>query len=412
MNIKLLPFAVLAVLLTLAYMVSSNPPQPKRGKPNKSPQLNIEVLTLIKQDVPLTITSYGVVKPRTQSYLLPQVAGEITYINEDFRDGGFFEQGEVLLQIDDRDYQAEIKIAKASLFNAKQGLLEEQARVKQAKQDWQRLGNGEHPTDLVLRKPQLSAAHANVLSAEAKLEKAELALKRTQIKAPFTGRILKKEVDVGQVVSQGTRLAEIYAVDYVEVRLPINNNDLPFIDLPESSRFADEASQLHPKVTIFSELVKSQHWNGKVVRTEGAFDQNSQTLFVVAQIDDPYGKAFVNGLPIKIGQYVRAKIQGKIVEQIIKLPNSAIYQGSYVYIVQQGILKRKTIDTLWQNEEFSLISSGVSQGDLLVVTPLGQVSSGTPVTIKKKDGKLIDIKRQKGKPQRNKQIQTDKGVGQ
>ena len=105
-------------------------------------------------------------------------------------------------------------------------LSEEQARVAQAEQDWQRLGNSKQAPDLVLRKPQLMAAQATVYSAEAGFSKAaELALERSNIIAPYTGRVLSKSVDVGQVVSVGTELAEIYAVDYVEIRLPLKNKD-------------------------------------------------------------------------------------------------------------------------------------------------------------------------------------------
>ncbi|NMP32296.1 efflux RND transporter periplasmic adaptor subunit [Thalassotalea sp. M1531] len=394
---KLLPFAVLAVLLLLAYIVASNPPQTKRGRPSAAPQLNVEVLTIKKQNIALKIDSYGIVKPRTQSVLLPQVSGEINYISPSFRDGGFFEKGELLVKLDDRDYTAEINIAKASLFSAQQALSEEKARVEQAKQDWERLGNTNQPSELVLRKPQLLAAEAKVFSAEASLAKAELALERTEIKAPYTGRILLKEVDIGQVVSQNTKLADIYAVDYVEVRLPIKNNDLSFMQLPEATRFSAESKQHQPSVTIFSELVNQQQWQGKVVRTEGAFDQNSQQLFVVAQIDDPYGVEAANGLPLKIGQYVSAKINGKVIDNAIKVPNKAIYQGSYVFIIKDGLLMRKEIAIDWQNSEFAMVAKGLDEEDLLVITSLGQVNSGTPVSISIKDGIALNNSARKHK---------------
>lgn len=390
---KFLPFIVLAVFVLLAWVITSNPPTSKRGKPSMAPQLSVEVQTIQREAISLEIDSYGNVQPRTQSILQPQVSGEIKYISTNFRDGGFFEKGELLVKLDARDYQAEIDIAKANLFSAEQALAEEQARVEQAKQDWERLGNEGEPSDLVLRKPQLLATQAKVQSAKATLGKAELALERTEIKAPYTGRILKKEVDIGQVVSQSTRLAEIYAVDYVEVRLPIKNNDLPYIDLPETNRFSQQDESNNPAVQVISELVDLQTWQGKLIRTEGAFDRNSQQLFVVAQIDDPYGKGATEGLPLKIGQYVAAIIQGKTLEAAIKVPNKAIYQGSYVFIVDNGLLKRQEIKVKWQNNEFALIETGLSENDLLVLTPLGQVNSGTPVAVSSKDGKVQKIAR-------------------
>lgn len=412
---KILPIAIISGFLLLAYVVKSNPPTSKRSQPSLAPQLSVEVQTVKSDSLTLTIDSYGTVKPRTQSHLFPQVSGEITAINANFREGGFFEQGEVLIELDDRDYQAEIDIANASLFNAKQALSEEKARVEQAEQDWYRLGNTEQAPDLVLRKPQLQAAQASVYSAEANLAKAKLSLERTRIVAPYTGRILSKEVDVGQVVSSGTKLAQLYAVDYVEIRLPIKNKDLPYMHLPESSRFGQSTEGDLPTVTIFSDLVKRQSWQGKIVRTEGAFDASSQQLFVVAQIDDPYAEVASDGLPIKIGQYVTAQIQGKTLSDALVIPNKTIYQGSYVYVVEQGKLIRKDITIAWQNDQFSLIERGLKNNDLLVLTALGQVNSGTPVSISKQDHQVESQpkgNKAKNKPHAEKRKKENDGVAQ
>lgn len=402
---KLLPIIVLSSLIFAAYVVTSNPPSAKRGRPSMAPQLNVQVQKLTHADLNITIDSYGTIKPRTQSVLLPQVSGQIISISPKFRAGGFFEQGDVLVQLDQRDLLAEVKIAQASLFSAKQNFSEEQARVEQAKQDWRRLGNSETAPDLVLRKPQLMAAQASVYSAEASLAKAELALERSNIVAPYTGRVLSKSVDVGQVVNSGTQLAEIYAVDYVEIRLPLKNKDLPYMVLPESSRYQNDSEQKQPAVTIYSDLAARQSWQGKVVRTEGAFDQNSQQLFVVAQIDDPYGKHESGSLPLKIGQYVSAKITGKVIEKALTIPNKAIYQGSYVYIVEGNVLKRKNISVAWQNDDVAVIKSGLEPQQLLVLTPLGQVTSGTIVNISSIDGKAVvskNVRENKGVKRGNK----------
>ena len=193
------------------------------------------------------------------------------------------------------------------------------------------------------------------------------------------------------MVSVGTELAEIYAVDYVEIRLPLKNKDLPYMVLPENSRFQDESVNQQPAVTIHSDLSVRQSWYGKVVRTEGAFDQDSQQLFVVAQIDDPYGKNENGGLPLKIGQYVSAEIKGKVIEKVLTIPNKAIYQGSYVYIVEGNILKRKNITIAWQNDDVAVIKDGLEAQQLLVLTPLGQVTSGTIVSISSMDGKAVNM---------------------
>ncbi|MCV6589066.1 MAG: efflux RND transporter periplasmic adaptor subunit [Marinobacterium sp.] len=391
----ILPVLVLVLLGAASAWIMSNPPQAKRRPPQKAPQLTVETMRIAPQAFSITLDSYGRIRPRTQSTLLPQVAGEIVWISAKFRTGSFFEKGEALLKIDPRDYEAQVASARASLASARQKLAEEQAQAEQAAQDWRRLGNRAAAPALVQRKPQLAAARASVESARAALKIAELNLERTEIRAPYTARVLNKNVDIGQLVSTGTTLATLYAVDYVEVRLPLQNRDLKYIDLPERYRFDDNQPVAEPDVTITSELVRTEHWQGRVVLTEGAIDDSSRQLYVVAQIDDPYGKAAAGRVPLKVGQYVTARIQGRTVQDALVIPNRAIYQGSYVYKVVDGVLQRSDVSIDWQNGSHAVIGNGLQSGDQLVITPLGQVVSGTPV---KQAGEQAAPGREKAEP--------------
>ncbi|MGE6462186.1 efflux RND transporter periplasmic adaptor subunit [Pseudoalteromonas tetraodonis] len=376
----IVPAAIIIATIFLVMFIKGNPPKASRFSAPPKAKINVAVKPLQLIDYPVEIDSFGTVKPRTQSMLVAQVSGLIIDINERFREGGFFEKGDVLLQLDDRDLKAEVKSAQANLLNAEQNLLEEQARGRQALTDWQRLGNESEPSILVLRKPQLAAAQAQVLSAQAQLEKAQLNLERTKIKAPYAGRVLNRSVDLGQVVSNNMQLATIYATDSVEIRLPIKNKDLPFINLPEQYRDGAK-NQRGSAVNFTSDLIGEQQWQGQLIRTEGAIDESAQQLYVVAKINDPYKSTSDNQYPVKIGQYVKAKINGKVASQVLVIPNSAIYQGSYVYVVENGTLQRKNIALAWQNALQGIVSKGLEAGSQLVLTPLGQVSSGTPVQI-------------------------------
>lgn len=386
-----IPATVMIVCVMLFKFIMGNPPEAQRGFAPKVANIVVETLDLKAQHYQAQVESYGVVKPRTQSILVAQVSGQITQIAAQFREGGFFKQGEVLVQIDDRDHLADVKTAQANILTAQQTLQEEQARAQQALTDWQRLGNGQQASSLVLRKPQLETAKAKVLSAQAALEKAQLNLERTKVKAPYAGRVLNKSVDVGQVVGSNSQLAEIYAIDRVEIRLPVRNKDLELVDLPEQFRDVGN-SELGSEVKFHSDLVGQQTWMGNLVRTEGAIDASAQQLYVVAQINDPYQATATNKYPIKIGQYVSAKIAGRELQNVLVIPNSTIYQGSYVYIVEDGLLKRKDIELRWQNSQQSIVAKGLEAGQQLVLTPLGQVSSGTAVTVKGEPAKGYEQK--------------------
>ena len=385
-NKKLIPIAIFGGLVLLAVIIRLNPPEAPQRPAFSGPMMTVETRVVVETNYPIVLESYGTVQPRTSSVLVAQVGGQIMSVNPNVRDGGFFEEGDVLANIDARDYEADVRIAAASLMDARQTLAEAEARTNQAQEDWARLGNTGEAPDLVLRIPQLKAAQAKIISAESTLQKAELDLERTHIVAPFAGRILRKLVDIGQVVSPNTQLAEIYATDVVEIRLPLRNRDLQFIDLPESYRYTDVTRRIGSPVEIRSQLGGEETWDATLVRTEGAIDETARQLHVIAQIDDPFGRDNEGQTPLKIGQYVTATLEGKTLPQALVIPNNTIYQGTYVYIVEDDILRRRNIEIEWQNDAEAVIGAGLMPGDVLVTTPLGQVSSGIRVSVVGEEG--------------------------
>jgi RND family efflux transporter MFP subunit len=378
---KIMPLAIFGGLVLVAVIIRMNPPEAPQRPAFGGPMMTVETSVVMPRDYPVMLQSYGTVQPRTRSMLIAQVGGQIVEINENVRDGGFFEEGDVLGRIDPRDYEADVQIAEATLADARQSLAEAIARSDQAREDWERLGNEGEPSDLVMRIPQLEAARARVASAESALTKAKLDLERTGIVAPFAGRVIRKSVDLGQVVSPNTQLAEIYATDVIEIRLPLRNRDLGFIDLPESYRFVETDEDESIDVVIQSDLIGRERWQAKLVRTEGTIDQTARQLHVIAQIDDPFGPDNEGRSPLKIGQYVTAEIEGKTLPDVLVIPNNTIYQGTYVYTVEDGVLHRKDIDIAWQNDVEAIVAGGLQPGDELVTTPLGQVTSGIRVTV-------------------------------
>lgn len=380
MNRKFMPIAIFAGLVAIAVIIRMNPPETPQRPQFSGPTMTVETIPVLPRDYQIMLQSYGTVQPRTRSMLVAQVGGQIVEINENVRDGGFFEKGDTLGQIDPRDYEADVQIALASLADAKQAMAEAIARSDQAREDWERLGNEGEPSKLVLRIPQLEAARAGVGSAESALTKVKLDLERTSIVAPFAGRVIRKLVDLGQVVGPNTQLAEIYATDVVEIRLPLRNRDLGFIDLPESYRHSGPR-ETSIDVLIKSDLIGNEKWQARLVRTEGAIDESARQLHVIAQIDDPFGPRSEGRSPLKIGQYVTAEIEGKTLPGALVIPNSAIYQGSYVYTVEDDILRRRDIEIAWQNDIDAVVDNGLELGMDLVMTPLGQVTSGIRVSV-------------------------------
>lgn len=374
-------FLTLFFLGSTLYLIYYKPEVRKRSS-EPSPVIAVETLAVDENAYQVVISSFGRVEPHTQGQLVSQVSGQIISLSPNFRDGGFFEKDEVLIRIDPRDYRIQVEIAAAELASAKVAYAEEQVLAQQAREDRKSVRNKEVVSDFALHIPQLAAAKSQIAAANAKLEQANLNVERTRIRAPYSGRILTKNVDIGEVVTSNTSLARIYATELVEIRLPVKNSELAFLELPEQTISGETDGRKLPSVKIINRLGKDiQQWPATLVRTAGAIDEQSQQLYVTAQIKRPYELDDSNRRPLKIGQYVNAEIEGKTINGALVIPNAAVYQGSYVYLYKDGVLERREIEIAWQNNNDALIQQGLSAGDQLVVTPLGQVSSGTRVKL-------------------------------
>jgi RND family efflux transporter MFP subunit len=376
-----LPIVVIAAASAAAFVSVANRPQPERHPPKvATPQ--VDVITVQPGDYTVRVKTRGTVRPRTESTLIPEVTGRVVKLSPNIRAGEFFEQGDLLLQIDPRDYEAEVTVAASTLAQARSSLAEAQARADQARRDWKRLGEPGEPDDLVLRKPQMAGARAAVASAQARLVQAKLNLERTTILAPYAGRVLERNVDIGQFVSPGTVLAQVYAVDYVEIRLPLTNRQLEFVTIPEAYR--DDTLGIRapgPPVRLTARIGSKTHqWDGHVVRAEGSIDTQSRQVFVIAQVDDPYGKHASGRPPLKVGQFVEAEIEGVTLKDVIVIPRSTLRVGGEVLVVdERNTLQGRRVDVLWSDERNVVVGSGIGAGERLVVTPLGSGMDGVEV---------------------------------
>lgn len=317
----LVPVSILAVSGGVVWWLTATRPEPERRGPPPMIQV-VEVTPLVRTNYQVILRSQGIVRPRTLTTLKPEVSGRIVWVAPEFREGGFFEAGDILLQIDSRDYTTAVVTAQAELKLRESALQLAEAEHEQALENWRLLGDGGTPSPLTLREPQLAEARAAVESARARLEQARRNLDRTKVRAPFAGRIQRKMVDLGQVVSPNSELATMFAIDYVEVRLPLQNELLDFIRLPEEYRGQESgAATPRPRVRLHGRYGSREvTWEGRIVRAEGAYDQQTRELFVVAQVDDPYAWRGPDEPPLKVGQFVTAEIFGQTLSNVFVPP--------------------------------------------------------------------------------------------
>lgn len=379
----LLPIVILGLAVGITAMMIIFRKEPERRE-FQAPPREVVARTLEAQSYQIVLSSQGSVQARTTSNLIPEVRGRITAIGENFQEGAFFEEGEVLIEIEKADYEAELIVAEANLAQAELRLAEEEAQSNQAKRDWERLNPGQPASRLTLREPQLKQAAAAAASAAARVRTAQLNLERTSIRAPYVGRVLSKNVDVGQFVSPGNQLARVFAVDIAEVRLPLTASQYARLELPSVYRGEKPTFAEGPPVMLTLEVAGETHrWRGRVVRDEGALDARSRQLFVVAQIRNPYGRNAEGRPPLKIGSFVQAEIQGEVLEDVFVVPRSLIRENSYLLLIhtdEKGdVLRRRNVHIVWQTDEVAVIDQGLEEGEVLCLTQVPLALEDYPV---------------------------------
>ncbi|VAX01709.1 Membrane fusion protein of RND family multidrug efflux pump [hydrothermal vent metagenome] len=358
---------------------------------------SVQIETVKPATVKIPVISRGTVIPRTSVTLSAQVIGEIIKVSNNFENGGFFNKGDVLVEINPLEYQLAIHTAEAQVASAKQQLAQAKAKASQAIANLKALGAKrlKQASAYARHEPQLAEADANLKAAQASYAIAKLNLKHTKVIAPFNGRITKKHIDLGNYLTIGKPVADIYAVDFAEVRLPLSDRQLALLDqswLYQSSSDINKRTAVILKVEF---LGKHYDWPASIVRSEGMVDQRDRLVYLVAQVKDPYTivSEYPNRPPLAFGLYVDAIIEGRAFDNIIKIPRDALRNEHHVWLATaENTLEIKKITLLHKGIDSIYISSGISTGDRIIITPLDIVTEGMKLkVINAKQNKTIEL---------------------
>mgnify|MGYP006274406523 CR=1 FL=1 len=386
-----LPILILVVLgVGGISLLSALAPQPEEAE--EAPAgLSVFAEAITERDITLTVEAQGAVEPKREIIASPQIAGRIAYISPDFIDGGFIRKGQVMVRLEAADYELAVTRARSAVASAQQRLAREQAEAEIARQDLADLGI-ENATPLARREPQLAEAEASLESARAQLAEAELALSRTAVYAPFSGRVRERNVDFGQFVSPGSSLGRIFATDAVEVALAITDDEMGRLGLPLA--FAATEDNPGPPV-VFKANVGGfpRTWTGRVARTSAALDPRTRLIDVIAELNDPYGEGSDDGTPMAPGLFVSAEIQGQEIPGVIVVPRAGLRGEDQVYVgnPREGTLSIRTVNVIHTDREGAYVSSGVQPGELAVVSPIQAAFDGMRIKVLERlpDGSVI-----------------------
>lgn len=369
-----LPIAIIVVGLGLAAALLNTGPSITPQAPVAKPPL-VRALTVQPSDFEFEATARGVVMPRSETDLIAEVSGRVVELSQSLVTGGFFKEDDVLLRIDPLDYEIALEQASAQVQRAVSELATARKNFERQRNLSKRQSTSESLEDDARNRLQI--AEAALREAKARLASAERELERTVVRAPYDGRVRTEQVDLGQFLNRGSRLARLYAIDAAEVRLPIKDDELVFLNI---SLRDGSAWEKRPSVSLSAEFAGAVHrWTGEIVRTEGELDPKTRMIQLVASVAEPYR---VDTTPLPVGLFVDAVITGGVQPNIVRLPRVAMVSPSEVYIVDSSErLVRRTVTVLRSQGDFVYINEGLLKGDRVCLSRLATAMPGMKVRV-------------------------------
>ncbi|MEE2731818.1 MAG: efflux RND transporter periplasmic adaptor subunit [Pseudomonadota bacterium] len=386
----LLPVVAIALGIVVSVVLFVSRPKVEHKPLNiKAPLVTIAEVRATSQSIP--VFTRGTVTPGTEIQLMSEVSGQVLELSPNFANGGFFRKGEVLIKVDPVEYEVNIKRAEASVAQARQAYLQAEAE-KRARS---RVKGNNSP--LSLYEVQFQQAKAQLEAAQAELQAVKLQRDRTIIRAPFDGRVRLAALNVGQYVRPGQQMGAIYAVDVAEVRLPLSDRQLSLVEVP--NRFQDSQNPVFPEVTLTEKFAgRTYTWKGQVVRAEGGVDERNRLLYVVAQVRDPYSPdPNQPGRPeLVAGSFVEATIDGRRFEKVFEVPRKALRNSSQLWVVDANSqLRERDVAIIYKGKDSIYISSGLQDGDRVVLSQMDIAVDGMTVRTKVEDNFQYEVEPKK-----------------
>ncbi|WP_371192916.1 efflux RND transporter periplasmic adaptor subunit [Glaciecola sp. SC05] len=367
-----IPIIIILGAIAIAVIFVMNKSKPEK-KEVEIPKFLVDIKPIEFNNVEFLVYAQGPVQPKNQTMLSAQVSGQVVSIADKFIEGGFFKEGDVLVEIESVDYQTDLLLAEAEIARAQAALDEEIARGRVAAKEWSSFNSGA-PPELGLRKPQLAREQANLKAAQANLQRAKRNLARTKIRAPYDGLVKTRAVDLGQFLPMGGQIGEVFSTDVAQVRLPLTDDDVAFIG---------NLNEKQPLVTLSADVAGKKHfWEGRLVRDEAVLDDARRVIYGVVEVQDPYllTQDQNHQSRLKFGRFVEASITGIQANNVIKLPRFVLRLDGTILTVDENMsLKINIVEVMRTDEDFVYIGGGLNPNHQVVMSAVSNPYDGMPV---------------------------------
>ena len=373
----LMPIGILLGSIVITVVLIRNPTRVSESAPEIIP-ISVRVAEVRSESVQLFIESQGKAQAARQASLSSNVQGPVAWVSPSLEAGAYVKAGEPLLRLELADFETAVARSRATYEQAS-------AEAEFAAADLARiteLAAKRLASESELQNAERAATvtSARLADAEAALEQSELDAERSILRAPFNAVVASRDVELGQFVNRAQSVAVLFDADSVDVRVPLAIRQLGYLDVPMGFRGEFESVQA-PRVELVGSYGGKQYiWEGKLLRTEATIDPNSNTVQSIIRIEQPTSDLGGETIPLPIGLFVEARIAGKLVEDIISLPRSAIRNNSQVLVVDaENKMYYRDVDIFRLEQDRVLISGGLVPGERICTSPIQAVVDGMSV---------------------------------
>ena len=365
------PVAVVAVALVCAGAMMALSPKAERTTPS-TPVTVVTTLQVQPQPVPTEIQATGTTEPSKSITVIPQVSGKVVATHPNLVPGGRVAKGEVILQIDRREYAAALEQERARAEGSEVEYQLEVGRAQIAREEWTLLRDSQPSSEapLAVREPQLAVAEQNMRGAQGARDRAELLLQRTTIRAPFDAIVREENVDVGQVVGPASSVASLMSADALHVQCSLPAEQLQHLRTG-TSEAPGSSAQI---VQRFGDGSRATY-SGFVRETFGELDSQTRRARVLVEVPHPREA----DVPLLPGAFVDVTLEGPLIDSAVQLPQTALHDGAYVWLAKDQKLTRRAVEVGWRHGDQVTIIGGLTEGDTVITSPLALPIEGMPV---------------------------------
>lgn len=365
----------------ISFIIFATEPEAEREAATKRVPMLVQVKLVEKGSYSPVIKAMGTVIPAQSVTLRARVSGEVVSIGEHFKPGALVSKGQLLLQIDDKDYRLSLQQREGELVQARTALDIEMGEQVLAEKEFNRMQRqlSQMQKDLVLRKPQLAGAKANLSVAQAAVAQASLDLQRTRIVAPFNATVLQRFVNAGSNVTENTELVSLASTEKYWVEASVSSDRLAYL-APSS----DQQTELNIRIRDRNAWPKNVVKHARLISKLGELAKDSRLAKILIEVPNPLNlDTQSDDVPpgLLLGAFVECLIPSRELENVIRLKRDYIRKNNTVWVMQDNTLSIRNVDIGFFDDHYAYIREGLNDKDAVVISDLSRVREGAELRL-------------------------------